>query len=81
MLKDDPVIAAAIASGQWNMNDGGDNGVCISNAVHSGSHPNYTRSIRTQLRAIGTWPAAASKLRTIISTERAKLKRRTTKLD
>jgi hypothetical protein len=80
-LKDDPVIVAAIASGTWNMNDGSDNGVCISNAIHSGSHSNYTDSIRRQLATLGAWPGAASKLRTIISAERAKLKRRTTKLD
>jgi hypothetical protein len=82
--KDHPLVVAALAGG-WNMNDAGDNGVCLSNAVHSGSHQNYTDAIQLKLDAIWaaspTWAAAAPKLRATITAERAKLKKRTTKLD
>jgi hypothetical protein len=83
-LKDAPLVHAAIASQTWHMNDGGDNGVCLPTIVHSSSHPNYTRRIRQQLDAIWKekqWPGGERDLRAMVVSERARLKKRKTKLD
>lgn len=74
-LQDHPLIKLAIGSGQWNMNDGIDNGVCLDNSVHYGSHPNYTDAIEIELdkilaKAGGNWGAARQDLLDLVIDKR-----------
>ncbi|WP_373518861.1 DUF4157 domain-containing protein [Pricia sp.] len=50
LRNDFPIIKTAEENG-WNFN-GAENGYCMSNKYHSGSHGNYTRDVRRRLTSL-----------------------------
>ncbi len=83
---DDLPKLAAASKPPWNINNGKDNGVCMDNKVHSGSHSQNTTHMREELNKIyliapGDWNKLEKPFRALIARERAKLIRRTTRLE
>jgi hypothetical protein len=79
----DPVVKTAIKNG-FNFN-GRDNGLCISDRIHSGSHRIYTADVRRRLATLqisfGTdWTKLQNPFESMIENLRAELKKRRKKL-
>lgn len=53
-----PVVQVAVKNG-FKFN-GADNGLCISNKIHSGSHKNYTENVLARLNKLKTDPAVGT---------------------
>jgi hypothetical protein len=77
------VVKTAVKNG-FKFN-GADNGVCISNRIHSGSHPKYTLDVRTRLNTllpIGTdWTKLEKPFRALVATLKTEVKARRKRLD
>jgi hypothetical protein len=65
--------------------NGVDNGVCISNKIHSGSHPKYTTDVRTRLNTlltIGTdWTTLQKPFLALVASLKSEVKARRKKLN
>ena len=86
-LRDDFEIVKKAEAKGWKFN-GADNGLCISNRIHSGSHPNYTEAVRQRLTALTRQfkgkldsDAARAGLDDLVDELRAGLRKRRKKLD
>jgi hypothetical protein len=77
-------VKAATGKG-WKFN-GANNGVCLDESVHYGSHPTYTEAVRKKLDALvasygDDWEKLKTPFQKYVSDKRSQLHARTDKLD